>query len=199
MTSDSSRTRAHEPREVRRAQILEAAFQCFSESGYHAASMNDLVRASGLSKGSLYWHFESKEQVFLALFDAFADDYFASWQALDDGQRPLFEVIAGGNELAIRRLLAQPGMMRAWIEFLAHPAARDRLAVLYRRCRELLEDLLERAMERGEMKRLPSAAVSTLLIGAAEGILLQASVDPEFDPLAHWPGVLLALEGGLVA
>lgn len=42
------------------------------------------------------------------------------------------------------------------------------------------------------------AAVSTLLIGVTEGILLQASVDPEFEPLAHWPGMVSALEGGLV-
>jgi len=160
--------------------------------------MDDLVRASGLSKGTLYWHFESKEQVFLALFDAFAEEYFAGWEALDDGKRPLFEVIGGGGELAIHALLGQPGMMRAWIEFLAHPAARERLAEMYRRSREQLGSFLERAMDRGELKRLPPAAVSALLIGTIEGILLQASVDPEFDPLALWPGVMSVLKGGLV-
>ena len=38
--------------------------------------MDDLVRASGLSKGSLYWHFHSKEEVFTALFDSFVAELY---------------------------------------------------------------------------------------------------------------------------
>lgn len=199
MTSPASRPRTRAPREVRRAQILDAALRCFAERGYHAASMDDLVRASGLSKGSLYWHFESKEEVFLALFDRFLEDSFADWDALDDGTRPLFDVITAGGELVIRGLASDPGLLRAWVEFLAHPAARARFAEAYRRSREQLAGLLERGMASGELKRRPAADVSTLLIGATEGILLQASVDSDYDPVAHWPGVVSVLKGGLVA
>ena len=77
---EAPRPRTRRPAEERRAQILEAALQCFASKGFHTATMDDLVRASGLSKGSLYWHFESKEQVFLALFDAFAESGFAEWE-----------------------------------------------------------------------------------------------------------------------
>lgn len=199
MSEATLRPRTRAPREVRRAQILDAALRCFSASGYHAASMDDLVRASGLSKGSLYWHFESKEEVFLALVDRFLEDYFADWDALEDGGRPLFEVIAAVCELALRRATGEPGMLRAWVEFLAHPAARARYADAYRRSRAQLMGLLEQAMERGELKRQSVPAVSSLLIAATEGILLQASVDPDYDPLADWSGVVAALRGGLVA
>ena len=61
--------RRHAPRAVRRAQILDAAQRCFARCGYHRATMDDLADAAGLSKGSLYWHFHSKEQLLLALFD----------------------------------------------------------------------------------------------------------------------------------
>ncbi len=54
------------PAEVRRAQILDAAQRCFGAKGYHAATMDDLVRASGLSKGSLYWHFRSRSSMVAA-------------------------------------------------------------------------------------------------------------------------------------
>ncbi len=199
MTDSAVRSRTRAPREVRRAQILDAALHCFSASGFHAASMDDLARTSRLSKGSLYWHFESKEEVFLALTDRFLEEYFADWEALDDGRRPLFEVIAAGGELAVRRATEEPGMLRAWVEFLAHPAARERYAQAYRRSRAQLMPLLERAMERGELKKQPAGAVSSLLIGATEGILLQASVDPTYDPLADWPGVVSVLRGGLIA
>ncbi len=199
MATPASRPRTRAPREVRRAQILDAALRCFSERGYHAASMDDLVRASGLSKGSLYWHFESKEEVLLALFDRFMEGYFADWEALDDGTRPVLDVIMAGGELALRTVMERRDLMRAWIEFLAHPASRARFAEAYRRSRGQLEALLERAMEQGELKRAPVASVSSLLIGVTEGILLQASVDTDYDPLAHWPGVVSVLKGGLVA
>ncbi|MDX1599965.1 MAG: helix-turn-helix domain-containing protein, partial [Anaerolineales bacterium] len=44
-------------------QILDAALRLFAREGFHAASMDDLVAESGLSKGSLYWYFESKDDI----------------------------------------------------------------------------------------------------------------------------------------
>ncbi|EGX56818.1 TetR family transcriptional regulator [Streptomyces zinciresistens K42] len=48
---------------ARRAQIFEAAAGVFARQGYHNARMDDIVRASGLSKGALYWYFKSKEEL----------------------------------------------------------------------------------------------------------------------------------------
>ncbi|MHA2428547.1 MAG: TetR/AcrR family transcriptional regulator [Candidatus Hermodarchaeia archaeon] len=48
-------------------RILQASAKLFAERGYHGTSMNDIVEKSGLSKGAIYGHFESKEQLFLTL------------------------------------------------------------------------------------------------------------------------------------
>ncbi|MDW8396539.1 MAG: TetR/AcrR family transcriptional regulator [Anaerolineae bacterium] len=56
-----------------RQRILEAALQVFSTKGYHAARMDDIVEAAEASKGAIYFHFPSKERIFLALIDEFAD------------------------------------------------------------------------------------------------------------------------------
>lgn len=53
--------------EVRILQILDAALVEFSERGFNAARMDDIASRCGLSKGGLYAHFQSKEQVFKAL------------------------------------------------------------------------------------------------------------------------------------
>lgn len=53
--------------EVRMEQILDAALVEFSERGFTAARMDDIAGRSGLSKGGLYAHFQSKEEVFNAL------------------------------------------------------------------------------------------------------------------------------------
>lgn len=54
-----------------RERILEAALDVFARKGYHGASVDDIVRASGTSKGAVYHHFPNKEAVFLALVDDF--------------------------------------------------------------------------------------------------------------------------------
>ena len=55
-----------------RDRILEAALDVFARKGYHRAIVDDIVRASGTSKGAVYHHFPNKEAVFLALVDDFA-------------------------------------------------------------------------------------------------------------------------------
>ena len=56
-----------------RQRILDAAADIFAAKGYHEAAVDDIVRASATSKGAVYFHFPSKEQLFLALIDAMAD------------------------------------------------------------------------------------------------------------------------------
>lgn len=55
-----------------RERILDAALDVFARKGYHRAIVDDIVRASGTSKGAVYHHFPNKEAVFLALVDDFA-------------------------------------------------------------------------------------------------------------------------------
>ncbi len=52
-----------------REQILDGAQQVFMQIGYDAASMNDITRAAGVSKGTLYVYFENKEDLFAAIID----------------------------------------------------------------------------------------------------------------------------------
>ncbi|WZB73785.1 helix-turn-helix domain-containing protein [Achromobacter insuavis] len=52
---------------MRVGQILDAALQEFSAAGYAGARMDDIAARAGLSKGGLYAHFASKEEVFEAL------------------------------------------------------------------------------------------------------------------------------------
>ena len=51
---------------ARRAQIIEAAISCFLEKGYTNTSMSDIIKASGLSSGSLYSHFSGKEDILIS-------------------------------------------------------------------------------------------------------------------------------------
>ena len=61
------------PRDQRRAQLLDAANEVFTSKGYHAAAMDDIAEAAGVSKPVLYQHFGSKLDLYLALLDASCD------------------------------------------------------------------------------------------------------------------------------
>ena len=61
------RPRLRLPPQVRVQQILDGALEVFNDKGYAAARMDDIASRCGLSKGGLYAHFDSKEQVFAAL------------------------------------------------------------------------------------------------------------------------------------
>jgi AcrR family transcriptional regulator len=61
------------PRDQRRVQLLDAASEVFTSKGYHAAAMDDIADAAGVSKPVLYQHFPSKLDLYLALLDQTCD------------------------------------------------------------------------------------------------------------------------------
>ncbi|WP_245425647.1 TetR/AcrR family transcriptional regulator [Phyllobacterium brassicacearum] len=62
---------------AKRQQILEGANRVFSQMGFDAASMNDITREAGVSKGTIYVYFDSKEELFLELCNHFREILFA--------------------------------------------------------------------------------------------------------------------------
>lgn len=56
-------------RDIRRQQVLDAALDVFARDGYGNAAVDDIARASATSKGGVYFHFPSKQALFLALLD----------------------------------------------------------------------------------------------------------------------------------
>ena len=61
------------PRDQRRIQLLDAASEVFASKGYHAAAMDDIADAAGVSKPVLYQHFPSKLDLYLDLLDQSCD------------------------------------------------------------------------------------------------------------------------------
>lgn len=53
----------------RREHLLDAAAKLFSERGFHATSMRDIAKAVGMLSGSIYYHFESKDEMLLAVYE----------------------------------------------------------------------------------------------------------------------------------
>jgi AcrR family transcriptional regulator len=169
-------TPAHE--QQRRAQILAAAMHCFARQGYHATSMDEVVRESGLSVGAIYSYFPSKEELFLALADdranltlAYLNDLFRRPGPMADKNRDavdyFFRLLS--DELA--------SLARVNVEFMSEATKSERIKERQqRRCemvRQFLRWLLTEAQRQGDIRAdVDVEASAELMMALNEGIVL---------------------------
>ena len=73
---------------ARRAQIIEAAVSCFLEKGYTNTSMSDIIKASGLSSGSIYSHFSGKEDILISAINERLNNVKELYETLPEGAGP---------------------------------------------------------------------------------------------------------------
>jgi len=69
-----------EESERTRQQILSAAKELFIRKGYSATSMEDIRSHANVSKGSIYYHFRSKQQLFLEIMEQHMVEWMDGWQ-----------------------------------------------------------------------------------------------------------------------
>lgn len=159
-----------------REKILTRAARLFNEKGYFGVSLTDVMRATGLKKGGLYNHFESKEKLALEAFDYAIGLY-----------RKRYEEALAGKTHAADRLLAivdvmrrnitdppVPGgcvLMNAAIESDdAFPALRERARKAMDMWRKLVRRTVEAGLASGEIRSdIDPEQTATLLIGTIEG------------------------------
>lgn len=111
------RTRAEKNAATTRA-LLDAAAAAFAERGYDAATMDEIARRVGLTKGALYYRYRSKEALFLALLDEQLDRYIEELRgAMTSGPSPISDPAAAGEAFAQRIAGDWP---RLFIEFVAY-------------------------------------------------------------------------------
>lgn len=85
---DGRARRARESRSNTRVQILAAVRRVFAERGYHAASMNELLLAANVARGTFYLHFDGKEAAFRAVLDDLLERIAASLRPVDTRSLP---------------------------------------------------------------------------------------------------------------
>lgn len=92
----------------KRRQILEGARQAFGRLGFDVASMNDVTRAAGVSKSTLYVYFRSKEDLFTALISEQREAYFERIEKIfTDPTHPAETLQTYGTALATMLTSAQ--------------------------------------------------------------------------------------------
>ncbi len=173
-------TAAHEQQV--RERIVAAALATFNELGYHRATMQDVVRRSGLSVGAIYTYFRGKDDLFLACCD------LASGQGIEEVARRVAQRSTVTEKLATAIALyldtmepSEDGeagqvtyLIQAWAEAQQSPLAREMLVRRRDQLTTIGRLLLEEGIARGELPAwLDSEGVSLGFGALLDGLLLQ--------------------------
>lgn len=107
--------------EIRRTEILDAAFKMFVKRGYDSTSLNDIISSAGFSKGMFYHHFASKEVLLEALFDRITDQTYTELDPIIkstnvDPKTKLQQILDRGAEIRLQSVEFGRGVFVALLQ-----------------------------------------------------------------------------------
>lgn len=174
----------------RRQQILQAALEVFMRHGYRRTTMDDLARAVGLSRPTLYLSFPGKEAIFRAVVAAGQDDMNArierglpTLSTLEDKLRHVFEIWSVEPFEQVARSPAAEELISSSYAF-----ARDVFEAGADRLRAVLTRLMVEAVDDAQALRPSAEARARVMLAAAHG----------FKSVARDTADMRALVGDLV-
>ena len=177
-------TRRRDGRDTREA-IIAAASRLMHVNGYHATSLDDVLRESGVGKGNFYYHFKSKEDLGYAILDAVIEAFLERTLEpcfREGGDRPLTQIrcfLSRVLEAQRQRNCVggcQLGNLAAELSDV-HEGFRTRLATVFFTWRERLIRTLRDAQDAGEVSPgVQPEAVAQFLVASLEGAILMTKL-----------------------
>ncbi len=156
---------------ARRSEILEAATTVFSEKGFHAATLDEVAEAAGVSKGSIYNYFDSKESIIDALSEQWQTVDDETFDSADRRRRPVDGLSHVANT-TIRRMQREDfndsvrlGLF-LWAEILVNPAVQKSQMKLVEEWRRRVHSLVAAGQEAGEIDPRHDALAITTFLGS---------------------------------
>lgn len=162
--------------QLRKQEILDKAFEIFSTQGYSQTSMENIVRYSGISKGGLYTHFKSKEEILLAIAEK-------RFQLRSDWVQQMADIESASEKIILYLRWALDGLqnestqkeIRFTIEFwsiLSKDSSKSDIPqVRYTKFQKDLEGLLLEGVQKGEFREdLDTKNAVYLILTSLDGI-----------------------------
>jgi len=188
--------RTYMPGPLRRQAILEAAAGVFASKGYRGASVDDVVEAAEISKGTFYIYFESRKDAFVELVESFFDEFA---RILKENHERLEQAIDRGGDViqALREnamsVLGFHGdnphlTVIAYREALARDKEfSDRFNELNRLARKLQREEFQTMADKGFMRPEDVDLVTSINIGATVEVIMEhilGKKNPDIERLA---------------
>lgn len=174
--------------EETRTHILEAAVKQFSVIGFNKASVDDICKQAGVSKGAFYHHFKTKQDLFLALLDGWLQTLDQAIEVTKNQTVP--ETFQKLTEYFPYIFETSGDNLPMYLEFLLQ-ATRDETiwdasVAPYRRYHKYFVSLIKKGIAEGSFVDVDPNLTARLIVSAAMGLLLQSLLDPNG---ANWKKV----------
>jgi TetR/AcrR family transcriptional regulator, transcriptional repressor for nem operon len=175
--------------EQTRQEIIRKAAPIFNQKGYDGAALSDLMRATGLEKGGIYRHFESKQELAGDAFDhawkIAMDTRFEGTQEIPNAVDRLEQIVRNFRD---RRAGLVPGgcplLNTAVDSDDGNPQLRAKARRALRSWLERLQSIAEEGRRRGEVRSdVDSAKLATLIASTLEGSLMVSRLQRKEEPL----------------
>ena len=160
-----------------RHNLLTTAISCFAARGLARTTLREISDAAGLTSGTLYFHFATKEALYVAAYEMAVDEMYVQFEAAIEGIDGLIDrleaVLDRAGELMIERPEIQGMVLRAWVEHIG----RESLPLpIPPRVSAFLERLVNDAVGRKEIRRRHSEDLRDLYRTMMWGISAVAPV-----------------------
>ena len=164
-----------------RQKVLDVARSMFAESGYEATTNRAIAEASGITPGAIYHYFDSKAELYAAVYEEIYDRVFSSLEAAIAGHMTLLSQYAAAL-VAVGELNVQDPTLPAFDRGVAneatrHPELAELLRPLRRRNRTFFRRMIAEAVARGELASdVDRRGLEDLLNAVAFGVARVAAV-----------------------
>lgn len=184
--------------EQTKRHILDKAGEVFSRKGYFQASMEEICANARVSKGSIYYHFNSKQDLFLNILERYSDDWLAQWQ-----EKSALVADARGRLLALAEHFASDlssPLMNAATEFAgseaADPEIREKLFQMNERYIPIVGEIVRMGQESGEFRKEDAEFLTLATFAYLAGLGAVCEMTAIGDVKAfHDEAVMLFLKG----
>lgn len=200
MIPEAKRTRRgnrHASAETRLDELLRAAERCFGRYGYASTTIDKIGSEAGLSKGTVYRFFESKEAILIALLDHCERLIEAEIKQTVNQKMPVLEQIRLTQRTTLAVLSSVPELVGVWQEFAFHDAAKPRLAKLIDAINHQMAELLQAGIKSGEIRDQPIEPILDFLEAHKEGLLSLAVMSEDFDLVTRFDHTWPLVKSGL--
>jgi AcrR family transcriptional regulator len=160
-----------QPAKKRRAQLIRAAARIFAKKGYAKSTTEEIARSAGLTKGALYFHFKSKEDIFFAVVQDLEEKTIATVtqhvKVETDPEIMLEKAIRSGFELFKKDRYAA-------VEFLEQAQKIPRLRNYFasKHC-DMRDEIVSFLKSRSHLKKKDCEALFTMIQAIFDGIILR--------------------------
>jgi TetR/AcrR family fatty acid metabolism transcriptional regulator len=169
--------------DAKREQLINAAIRVFADKGFHQAKMQDIAIAADVGKGTIYEYFATKDELFLAVYDSWMDEYEKAMEAaMEDHIDPVTKADAL-IDTTVDFYEKHASEASILLEFWAH-AIRSNDEHFLERIRRMKQKLTAMGREiTSQMKKLKlfseveEESFALLELGISDGIFLQWILD----------------------